>query len=299
LLAAQNLSVGAFVNRLDPLEELLQKKDCFKHHFVVASVYGTFPNVIFNGGRTLIHHYSNIGEKREWYKKKNYSWYDPQGMEALVRSYNERGIGVRYTYSNSMITTKLLGDKRANLTLEIAHNALNAVITSNPLIEQYIRKHYPRYKIISSATSHKNLSVAFLKKRIDEVDLLVWPPEFNDRYDLMVKLGPDKIEVILNERCVPFCPNRQTHYKSISKSQINLNECYQQKNYLSRCPVYLASEKGNPAKTMELSDDKIIELQKLGIYNFKFVGRHYSRDEFIIETEKYLVKVKDRVYRGS
>jgi hypothetical protein len=50
---------------------------------------------------------------------------------------------------------------------------------------------------------------------------------------------------------------------------------------------------------MELSDDKIIELQKLGIYNFKFVGRHYSRDEFIIEAEKYLVKVKDRVYRGS
>ena len=38
-MLAQNLSVGAFVNRLDPLEELLQKKDCFQHYFTVTSVY--------------------------------------------------------------------------------------------------------------------------------------------------------------------------------------------------------------------------------------------------------------------
>jgi hypothetical protein len=46
-LPAQNLSVGAFVYRLAPLEELLQKKDCFRHLFAVTWVCGTFPNVIF------------------------------------------------------------------------------------------------------------------------------------------------------------------------------------------------------------------------------------------------------------
>jgi hypothetical protein len=292
----QNLSIGAFVNRLNIVDELLSRKNILKHHFVVSSVYGSFPNVLWNGGRTLIHHASNISGEREWYKRVNHLWYDPEGMESLIRSYNEKGIGVRYTYSNALITKKNLRDKRANLTLELAHNSMNAVITGNPLIEEYVRKYYPKFKIISSATSKSNLSVSFLKKRIDEVDLLVLPPEFNDKYTLISKLGVGKVEILINERCVPYCPNRQAHYKGISQSQLTWDPGFQENSYYSRCPVYRGMVQNVPVDTLALSERKITVLQQLGVHNFKFVGRHLSRDKFVWEADTMLVKNKYRPF---
>jgi collagenase-like PrtC family protease len=217
-------------------------------------------------------------------------------MESLIRSYNDRGIGIRYTYSNLLITKKHLNDKRANLTLELAHNSMNAVITGNPLVEEYVRKHYPKFKIISSATSQKNLSVSFLKKRISEVDLLVLPPEYNDKYELIERLGVDKLEILINERCAPYCPNRRAHYRAISKTQICWDPKFEGENYFSHCPVYRGMRQNTQIETLVLSDKKITALQRIGIHNFKFVGRHLSRDGFVQEVDKVLIKEKCRPY---
>ncbi len=291
--------MGAFVNRLSTVDELLSHPNILKHRFVISSLYGTFPNVIWNGGRTLMQSYSNITNEREWYKTRNYLWYDPDGMESLVKSYNDKGIGIRYTYSNTLITKKDLSDKRANLTLEVAHNSMNAVITGNPLIEEYVRKHYPKFKIISSATSQKNLSVPFLKKRIDEVDLLVLPPEYNDDYELINLLGVDKLEILINERCVPYCPNRLAHYTAISKSQILWDSRFEGECYARHCPVYRAMRENARVETLVLSDKEITALQKLGVHHFKFVGRHLTRNEFIGAVDRFLVKEQFRISIGN
>ena len=291
----QCLSLGAFVNNTDALDAVLSRKGILKFGLRVTSIFGTFPNVVWNGGRTLIHNFSNLDpERRAWWLAKSRLWYTPEGMEELVRTYNDQGIGVRYTYSNGLITKKLLGDARANLTLEIAHNGMNAVITANPLIEEYVRKRYPKFKIISSATAGKNLSVAYLKKRIDEVDLLVLPPEYNGRYALIGKLGPEKLEVLINERCVYYCKNRAAHYHSISRSQIALDNRFQRENCYRHCPVFLAQERGIKPETMELNEEKIRALQKLGVCNFKLAGRHMSRDQFETEIDRLLVKKRYR-----
>jgi|WetSurMetagenome_2_1015567.scaffolds.fasta_scaffold00056_42 hypothetical protein len=294
----QKLSLGAFANRLGVVDDLLSSKGILKHRFVISSLYGTFPNVTWNGGRNFVQFHSNMADEKEWYKKVNYLWYDPEGMESLVRSYNEKGVGIRYTYSNMLIGKKDLGDERANLTLEVAHNPMNAVITGNPIIENYVRKNYPKYKIISSATSQKNLSVPFLKKRIDEVDLLVLPPEYNGRYELMSRLGVDKLEILINERCVPYCPNRRAHYAAISRSQLYWDPKYEGDSYVAHCPLHRAMQRNMQAKTMVLSDKEITALQKIGVHNFKFVGRHFTRDEFVLEVDRVLIKEKLRRYKG-
>jgi hypothetical protein len=292
----QHLSIGAFVNRLLVAEAMLARKGLLKHAFSVTSVFGTFPNVSWNGGRTLVQNWSNIAHDRDWYREISRQWYDPTGMEELVKSYNNRKIGIRYTYSNNLITKRHLSDNRANLTLEIAHNPLNAVITGNEVIERYVRTHYPKFKIISSATSAKNLSVPFLKKRMDQVDLLVLPPEYNGRYDLIEKLGPEKIEILINERCVPFCANRASHYKSISLAQLSWDNSFQSRNYFTRCPVFLARQKGCNVATMELPDSAITTLQGIGVRNFKLAGRHLSLDAFVMEVDRMLVKDRYRPF---
>ena len=292
----QFLSLGAFVNQCDTVDELLSHSGILKFGLRVTSIFGTFPNVLWNGGRTLIHNFSNLSDDRkEWWIAKNRLWYTPEGMEELVRTYNEQGVAIRYTYSNALITKKHLGDKRANLTLEIAHNGMNAVITANPIIEDYVRNHYPKYKIISSATAEKNLSVAFLKKRINEVDLLVLPPEFNGRHELIEKLGPEKIEVLINERCVFFCKNRAAHYRSISRGQMAFDNNIQAANYFRHCPVFLSSERGETPETMVLTEEKIRALQRIGVRNFKVAGRHMSKEQFTSEIDRLLIKKQFRI----
>jgi collagenase-like PrtC family protease len=294
--AKQHLSVGAFVNHLDTADDLIARPRELKHRFTVTSVYGTFPNVIFNGGRTLFHFESNITDRKEWFKEHDRLWYEPDGMQELIRRYNRRGIAVRYTYSNPLITKKHLADAFANLTLEIAHDPMNAVITSNPVIERYVRTHYPKYQIVGSVTAAenlgKNLSVAHLKRRAEEVDLLVLPPEYNDRRAIIEKLPIEKLEVILNERCVPHCPNRRRHYRAIGKSQLLLDPSFQAENHEKHCPLWLAELAGQTVRNMVLTDDQIDALQDIGVRHFKFVGREMARDWFAREADTVLVKEK-------
>lgn len=290
----QHLSVGAFVNHLDIADELIAAPRVLKHRFVITSVYGTFPNVIFNGGRTLFHFRSDL---TDWYRERNHLWYDADGMQALVRRYNAQRISVRYTYSNPLVTKRHLADPFANLTLEIAHNPMNAVITANPIIESYVRKQYPKFKIVGSATAEKNLSVPFLKRRADEVDLLVLPPEYNGRRAIIEKLPVEKLEVIINEHCVPFCPNRRHHYRAIGKSQLLCDPRFQAENHEAHCPLWKAEIEGTTAPSMVMTDDQIEALQNIGVQHFKFVGREKGRDWFAMEVDSVLVKENHRQFR--
>jgi collagenase-like PrtC family protease len=285
----QHLSLGAFVNHLDTADALIAAPGVLKHRLVITSVYGSFPNVIFNGGRTLFHFYSDITDRRAWFRERCRLWYEPDGMQELVRRYNDRGIAVRYTYSNPLVTKEHLGDTYANLTLEIAHDPMNAVITSNPVIERYVRKHYPKYQIIGSATALQK-SAAALKRRAEEVDLLVLPPECNGRRALIEKLPIDKIEVILNEHCVPNCPNRRDHYRAIGMSQLSTDPSYQADNHENHCPLWLADCAGETAPDMILTDEQTAALQEMGVRHFKFVGREKSQAAFAWEADTFLVK---------
>jgi collagenase-like PrtC family protease len=286
--SVQHLSLGAFVNHLDTADELIARPGLLKHRLTVTSVYGTFPNIIFNGGRTLFHFYSDVSDRREWFTERNRLWYDPDGMAELIRRYNGQGIAVRYTYSNPIVTKRHLADPDANLTLEIAHDPMNAVITSNPVIERYVRKHYPKFKIIGSATAN-DLSVSFLKRRAQEVDLLVLPPECNGRRAFIEKLPVEKLEVILNERCVPHCPNRRMHYRAIGKSQLSRDPSFQAINHENHCPLSKAEIEGKTVRDMVLTDDKVAALQDMGVQHFKFVGRELARDAFALEVDTVLV----------
>ena len=94
-----------------------------------------------------------------------------------------------------------------------------------------------------------------------------------------------------------FCPNRRAHYAAISKSQIFWDPKFEGDSYVSHCPLYRAMQQKTQFETLVLSDKKITALQKLGVHNFKFVGRHFSRDEFVLEVDRVLIKDRFRRYK--
>ena len=98
----------------------------------IASSYGCFPPALWNGGRTA------IGAVRK------------EMIPYLIKEYNRRGIPIRYTFTNPLVTKKDLDDPFCNMIAKAAENGFNEIIVNKPVLENYIRKTYPSYPLISS-----------------------------------------------------------------------------------------------------------------------------------------------------
>ena len=67
--------------------------------------------------------------------------------------YNDKEkLPMRFIFTNSQLKEEHLSDRFCNLITEICENDLNEIVVNSPLLEDYIRTNYPKYKIISSTT---------------------------------------------------------------------------------------------------------------------------------------------------
>lgn len=108
--------------------------DAFREGYQIGSVYGTFPGAVWNGGRVVF----GIAGKSE--------------IESVLQIYNRRGIPVRFTWTNCLLEEKHLQDTYCNLIMRLADNGLNQALVNTPVLEEYIRREYPRFPLISSTT---------------------------------------------------------------------------------------------------------------------------------------------------
>ena len=123
----------------------------FREGYKIGSVYGTFPGAIWNGGRVVF----GITGKSD--------------MKKILDLYNSRGIPVRFTWTNCLIEEKHVQDTYCNLIMKLADNGLNQVLVNAPVLEEYIKKEYPKFPRISSTTKRivdaPSLYLKFLGKR--------------------------------------------------------------------------------------------------------------------------------------
>lgn len=169
----------------------------------IASVYGCFPQSLWNGGRTM----PGVCDK--------------SFVKKVVREFNKLGIPLRFTFTNPMITEEHLNDDFCNFVLRTAENGKNGVIVVSPILEQYIRDKYPGYKITSS-TCKRITDINNLNSELDKnYDIVVLDYDFNNKFDMLEKVqNKEKCEILVNACCIPGCKNRVEHYREIGLSQI-------------------------------------------------------------------------------
>lgn len=194
---------GHFMFNLIFIEMLKHCPEYFREGVEIASVYGVFPPSLWNGGRI---------------QQGNC---DRKFVKSVINAFNERGIPLRFTFTNPVLEKKHLSDDFCNMVMNLANNGLNEVIVMSPLLEDYIRKNYPKYKITSSTC-----------KRITEPDLLcdelnkdyhivVVDYDLNNKFDILEKIpNKEKCEILVNACCEPSCKKRSAHYRSIGLQQI-------------------------------------------------------------------------------
>ncbi len=254
--------------------------DKFREGYKIASVYGTIPGAIWNGGRSAF----GISPKSD--------------IEKIIASYNNRGIPARFTWTNSLLEEKHVHDTYCNLIMKIADNGMNQVLVNRDCLEEYLRKEYPGYKVISSTTKRMT-NLDDLEKELEkDYHLVVLDYDLNHDEEVLNRLQPhaDKIEILVNEICYPHCPMRAKHYEDESKAQLEYD-------ILSKfqCP-----NKSTPrvfAESMKreafISNEQIGDYIEKGYVNFKIVGRGLPQ-EFVKESYLYfLVKDEERAFISS
>ncbi|MCM1506353.1 MAG: hypothetical protein NC177_04350 [Ruminococcus flavefaciens] len=262
----------------------------FRDGVEIASFYGAFAPSVWAGGRILS---GGINS--------------PDQIRNIILAINERGIPLRFTFTNPLIKAEHLGDSYCNMIMQLANNGMNEVIVVSDILEKYIREMYPNYKITSSMckgiTDPKKLHEE-LKK---DYNLVTVDYDLNNKWDILESLpNKEKCEFLLNSSCFPNCPKRSREYETVGQHHIELNR-------------YLGSDRSQPFKMTEALDEFLscpdtsrtpFETRKLphhispdsiwndyipkGFNQFKIEGRGAGKLRMIEDYMYYLIKPEYR-----
>lgn len=255
-------------------------KEKFFDGYQVGSVYGTFPCAIWNGGRTVF----GITSKRD--------------ISLILNMYNSFGVPVRFTWTNSLLEEKHLSDTYCNLIMKLADNGMNQVLVNTPILEDYIKKNYPNFKMISSTTK-RIVDVTSLQEELKkDYFLVVLDYDMNHDEEALHAIEPNagRVEILVNEVCYPHCPKRSEHYRQQSQAQLEYDA-----NSTFPCPNQSTERKFTECmnKPAFISNEQIGSYIDRGFVNFKIVGRgmpmQYVKDSYLY----FLVKPEYRDFIGQ
>ena len=175
----------------------------FREGVKISAVFGEFPPSLWNGGRN-----------------SRPDMCDEKFVNTCIKSMNELGVAVRYTYTNVLIEEEDLADPFCNYCLGAAHNGMNGVILVSPLLEEYVRKNYPKMHIISS-TCKCIKGVEGVNAELEkDYAMVVLDYNMNNKFEELEQItDKSRCEILVNALCAPNCPARAAHYKLISENQ--------------------------------------------------------------------------------
>lgn len=270
------------------LSLLKQKPDFFREGIKIGSIFGEFPISLWAGGRLITNDQCDTKYVRE-----------------VIKAINAQGVAVRYTYTNPLIEKEDLQDFYCNFCMQEADNNQNEVLVVSPLLEEYIRKYYPGYKI-NSSTCKEIKDISSLNKELNrDYNLVVLDYNMNNNWELIKQIEkPEKCEVLVNPLCVPNCKRRGEHYKNVAQNhRIELaNRDLPPEKKIPLIPWHCEYGDNNCIYTIQdystyISPDDIYEKYiPAGFNNFKIEGRTANIFSLLETYCHYLIKPEYQGY---
>ena len=253
----------------------------------IGSIYGAPADCVWGGGRV------GFGEN------------NPKEVLALMKEY---GISARLTFSNSLLRTEHLSDKKCNDLCSMfgeKNGIQNGVIIHSDLLLEYLKNKYPEFYFVSSTTKVLT-DFERLKNEINRDDFLYVVPDFRlnkelDKLNRLSEKQKDKVEFLCNECCCFGCADRKKCYETVSRK--NLGEKFTE----HRCTAPDAESGYKFSKAMTnpgfigIDDIKNIYMP-MGFSNFKIEGRSLGSAlilEFLLyymTKPEYQIHVRERIY---
>lgn len=276
-------------------EMLRHCPEYFREGVEIASVYGSFPPAMWNGGRF------------------QQGICDEGFIRHVIKTFNDRGIPLRFTFTNPMLKEEHLSDRFCNMVMQYADNGFNEAIVVSPLLEEYIRKNYPSYKLTSSTCKRITDAEALRAEVGKDYHIVVIDYDLNHDFETLEAL-PDKqkCELLVNACCNPGCVHRTEHYRSIGEEQILYAQHVEQhpgtpydfRRFAAEHPEYKAADE---CRCMErtlfevkglknhITPEEILEKYvPMGFEQFKLEGRTMNLFNLIEHYMYYMIKPERR-----
>lgn len=256
----------------------------------IGSIYGAPADCIWGGGRV------GFGDD------------NPAKVIELAKKY---GISARLTFSNSLLESKHLTDRRCNELCRMLVNSegvKNGVIVHSEILFNYLKEKYPELYLVSSTTKVLTDYDDFLNElRRDDFEYVVPDFRLNKAFDRLKGL-PDvlkaKVEFLCNECCFIGCTDRKACYENVSRKSLGI-EC---DDHICRAPggdegYRFSKAMKNPA-FISVSDICNV-YAPMGFSNFKLEGRGLGSAVILEFILYYMVKpehqleVREMVYLDS
>lgn len=258
------------------LQLMKQEPEKFYEDVVIDSIYGSFPGCIWNSGRSAC------------------GWASIENIVNTVAAFNQLGISVRYTFTNSEIKGRHLLDYYCNTILQntgkLIEGIRNGVNVNRPILAEHIEQNYPEFYLLWSTT--KGLDSVEETNKLSEDRITVPYYGMNNTTALEKFTHPENIEILVSEACIERCPKRMEHYRSIGKLQ--LLEPSEHFKCPYGCEQYFYYEM--PVKRdhyVSMNDIRSTYLP-LGINKFKIGGRHDHPANLIENYVNYFAKPEHR-----
>lgn len=221
----------------------------FREGVEIASFYGVFSPSLWNGGRIQS------------------DTCDRSLISTIVKTFNNKNIPLRFTFTNPVLEEKHLEDKFCNMVLNLADNGLNEVIVVSPILENYIREKYPNYKVTSSTCKRITDPEKLSEELEKDYHIVVIDYDFNNKFDILEKIpNKEKCELLVNACCQPNCKLRSEHYQKLGIQQIEY--CEHIKKYPNTPFDFekFIEKDGSPSLKCQCMKKNIIDIKNLSTH---------------------------------
>jgi collagenase-like PrtC family protease len=256
-------------------------------HLELTTFYGQVANDTLGGGRVQV---------------KNGL---PQDLEAFITAIKRQKKQFNYIingncFSNlefSSSVKKLLYNK-----LEwLQQLGVEMVTLSNPFFVKFCRKHFPDLKISLSVITHVDNLKQLLWWEDQGIDQITLSKDINRDFETLTQMHKNskvKLQLIVNDPCIPFC-HLSNYHNSISSSASQngiLPIKVEHVNYCtSECRKIMLSDPVNIIKAMWIRPEDLGAYEKVGVHSLKLVDRKESTEWIVRATKAYA----DKKYNGN
>ena len=185
---------------------------CFNENVNIASIFGSFPSMTWNGGTTdCLDSKLNLN-----------------AMEHMVNTYRDQNIPIKLTLTNPLLEKEDCYDRYCNAVLRICENDINEILVSSPILENYLRDKYPSYKINRSIiATAKNETLDDYLALLQQYNKVVLPKRLSKDREFLLSIPKEyraRFEILCSDHCKYECPRLYTHYKDYAKAQLFLED---------------------------------------------------------------------------
>lgn len=217
-------------------------------------------------------------------------------LERYFEAYAERGVTVALTLSRLTVDRGDLADPYGNLLLDLAESFRAEAIVVDDDLARHIRRTHPGIRLVASfnkplcdlgPTTTPEAETAYYLRLLDLYDEVVVRCEYaldDGRIGLLPRDLRDRIEVIVNQICVPGCTRGPEHMRALqdwNEGRVpgQIQGCFH--NGVSHTTARLS-------QNVLLSNRRVEELAGMGVCKMKIGGRNAPVERFIDYLATYI-----------